>query len=275
VTSRPPSLRPSTAMARTLKDRGTAPGKTPAKTPGKKKLAAKRIAKKSGPTPPAANNEDANSSSSSSSSGFITKSSINVTAASRTGNLTAGGGPSTSGRAEVAARPMVGKKAPKSGPKAGPSGVAAAQKSPRTPMTARKSFPHSRANLPRPLGRSPKGTPNATTPGGTKRPGRRYRPGTKALQEIRRFQKGFNLLVPRLPFARLVKEIAQNLSASHNLQGLRFQSAALSALQEAAEAYLTALFEDTVLCAIHAKRVTIMPRDMILARRIRGDNMFQ
>ena len=59
------------------------------------------------------------------------------------------------------------------------------------------------------------------------------------------------------------------------MQGLRFQSAALSALQEAAEAYLTALFEDTVLCAIHAKRVTIMPRDMILARRIRGDNMFQ
>ena len=131
----------------------------------------------------------------------------------------------------------------------------------------------SRANLPRSLARSPpKGTPG-TTPGGTKRPGRRYRPGTKALMEIRKYQKGTQLLIPRLPFARLVKEIAQTLSARFNLTGLRFQSAALAALQEAAEAYLTALFEDTVLCAIHARRVTIMPRDMLLARRIRGEEL--
>ena len=130
------------------------------------------------------------------------------------------------------------------------------------------SFP-SRANLPRSLARSPpKGTP--TTPGGTKKPARRFRPGTVALKEIRRYQKGYDLLVPKLPFARLVKEIAQNLSARHGLVGLRFQSAALAALQEAAEAYLTALFEDTVLCAIHAKRVTIMPKDMQLAQTIRG-----
>ena len=169
----------------------------------------------------------------------------------------------------MAARPTVGKKAPK----AGPSGLQAAQKAPRTPMTARKSFPHSRANLPKSLARSPKGTPT-TTPGGTKKPRKKWRPGTKALQEIRRYQKGFQLLIPRLPFARLVKEIAQSLSSRHGLVGLRFQSNALSALQEAAEAYLTALFEDTVLCAIHAKRVTIMPKDMILARRIRGENPF-
>merc|ERR1719384_2868561 len=99
-------------------------------------------------------------------------------------------------------------------------------------MTARKSFPHSRANLPRSLGKSPKGTTPATpgtTPGGTKRPGRRYRPGTKALMEIRKYQKGTQLLIPRLPFARLVKEIAQTLSARFNLTGLRFRSAALAA----------------------------------------------
>jgi len=51
---------------------------------------------------------------------------------------------------------------------------------------------------------------------------------------------------------------------------LRFQSAAIMALQEAAEAYLVGLFEDSNLCAIHAKRITIMPKDLQLARRIRG-----
>jgi histone H3 len=52
---------------------------------------------------------------------------------------------------------------------------------------------------------------------------------------------------------------------------VRFQSVALLALQEATEAYLVGLFEDTNLCAIHAKRVTIMPKDIQLARRIRGE----
>ena len=55
------------------------------------------------------------------------------------------------------------------------------------------------------------------------------------------------------------------------LSGQRCQSAALLALQEAAEAYLVDMFELTNLCAIHAKRVTIMPNDLRLARRIRGD----
>ena len=55
---------------------------------------------------------------------------------------------------------------------------------------------------------------------------------------------------------------------------MRFQSAAIMALQEAAEAYLVTLFEDTLLCAIHAKRVTVMPKDMQLARRIRGENIW-
>lgn len=94
----------------------------------------------------------------------------------------------------------------------------------------------------------------------------RYRPGTVALREIRRYQKSTELLIRKLPFQRLVREIAQE-----NKADLRFQSTAIAALQEAAESYLVTLFEDTNLCAIHAKRVTIFPRDMQLARRIRGD----
>jgi histone H3 len=127
--------------------------------------------------------------------------------------------------------------------------------------------------------------------GGIKRP-HRYRPGTVALREIRKYQKNTDLLLRKLPFQRLVREIAQDFK-----NDLRFQSTAILALQEAAEAYLVGLFEDTNLCAIHAKRVrharmrmrsardsvrargvmniapqvTIMPRDMQLARRIRGE----
>jgi histone H3 len=95
----------------------------------------------------------------------------------------------------------------------------------------------------------------------------RYRPGTVALREIRKYQKSTDLLIRKAPFQRLVKEIAQEFRAD-----LRFQSNAILALQEAAEAYLTGLFEDTNLCAIHAKRVTITQKDMGLARRIRGEN---
>jgi histone H3 len=101
--------------------------------------------------------------------------------------------------------------------------------------------------------------------GGVRKP-HRFRPGTVALREIRKYQKSTDLLMKKLPFQRLVREIAQNYAAD-----LRFQSTAILALQEAAEAYLVGLFEDTNLCAIHAKRVTIMPKDMQLARRIRGE----
>jgi len=90
--------------------------------------------------------------------------------------------------------------------------------------------------------------------------------GTVALREIRRYQKSTDLLIRKLPFQRLVREIAQDFKTD-----LRFQSAAVAALQEASEAYLVGLFEDTNLCAIHAKRVTIMPKDIQLARRIRGE----
>jgi histone H3 len=98
-----------------------------------------------------------------------------------------------------------------------------------------------------------------------KRP-HRYRPGTVALRQIRKYQKTTDLLIRKLPFQRLVREIAQDFK-----NDARFQSTAMLALQEAAEAYLVALFEDTNLCAIHAKRVTIMPKDIQLARRIRGE----
>ena len=94
----------------------------------------------------------------------------------------------------------------------------------------------------------------------------RYRPGTVALREIRRYQKSSELLMRKLPFQRLVREIAQDFK-----EGVRFQSTAILALQEAAEAYLVSLFEDTNLVAIHAKRVTIQPKDLQLARRIRGE----
>ena len=102
--------------------------------------------------------------------------------------------------------------------------------------------------------------------GGAKKP-HRYRPGTIALRQIRRYQKSTDLLVQKAPFERLVREIA----GDGWYRKFRFQSSAVMALQEASEAYLTQLFEDTLLCAIHAKRKTVMCKDMRLARRIRGD----
>ena len=109
------------------------------------------------------------------------------------------------------------------------------------------------------------GQKNQPFTGGIKKP-HRYCPSTVALREIRRYQKSTELLIRKLPFARLVREIAQDFKTD-----LRFQQEAIAALQEASEAYLVGLFEDTNLCAIHAKRVTIMPKDIQLARRIRGE----
>ena len=104
-----------------------------------------------------------------------------------------------------------------------------------------------------------------SVPGNDKKK-RRFRPGTVALREIRRYQKSTELLIRKLPFQRLVREIAQDFKSD-----LRFQGSAVSALQEASESYLVGLFEDTNLCAIHAKRITIMPKDIQLARRLRGE----
>ena len=94
----------------------------------------------------------------------------------------------------------------------------------------------------------------------------RYRAGTVALQDIRHFQKTSALLIRKLAFQRLVREIAQDFKTD-----LRFQSAAILCLQEAVEAYLVRLFDDANLCAIHARRVTIMPKDILLSRRIWGE----
>ena len=89
-----------------------------------------------------------------------------------------------------------------------------------------------------------------------------------ALREIRKYQRTTDLLLLKLPFSRLVREVAMDTVPSGTQ--LRWQSQAIQALQEAAEAFLVHLFEDTNLCAIHAKRVTIMQKDIQLARRIRG-----
>ncbi|KAF8998528.1 hypothetical protein BDQ17DRAFT_1247537, partial [Cyathus striatus] len=94
----------------------------------------------------------------------------------------------------------------------------------------------------------------------------RFRPGTVALREIRRYQKSTQLLIRKLPFQRVVREIAQGYASN-----LRFMASAIEALQEASEAYLVSLFKDTNCAAIHAKRITIQPKDMYLARRLRGD----
>ena len=94
----------------------------------------------------------------------------------------------------------------------------------------------------------------------------RFRPGTVALREIKRYQKTTDMLIPKAPFQRLVRNICGGIDNE-----LRFQANALLALQEAAEAYLVGVLEDAGVCAIHAKRVTVMKADMQLARRLRGD----
>ena len=132
----------------------------------------------------------------------------------------------------------------------------------RTKQTARKST-GGKAPLKTLAAKAARKSAPAT--GGVKKP-YRFRPGTVALREIRKYQKSTDLLIRKLPFQRLVREIATDFKTD-----LRFQSHAIAALQEASEAYLTSLFEDSNLCAIHAKRVTIFPKDMQLARRIRGE----
>jgi len=101
-------------------------------------------------------------------------------------------------------------------------------------------------------------------PGGVKR-AHRYRPGMVALREIRKFQKSTETLIPKLPFQRLVKEVAQNYRTD-----LRFQSTAIAALQEASEDYLVGIMADSVMCMLPGGRKTMMMKDLQLARRIRG-----
>ena len=133
----------------------------------------------------------------------------------------------------------------------------------RTKQTARKS---TGGKAPRKQLATKAARKSAPATGGVKKP-HRFRPGTVALREIRRYQKSTELLLRKLPFQRLVREVASEFK-----NDLRFQASAIAALQEATEAYMVSLFEDSNLCAIHGKRVTIMPKDLQLARRIRGEN---
>ncbi len=104
---------------------------------------------------------------------------------------------------------------------------------------------------------------------------RRFRPGTKALREIRRYQKSFEPLIPKLPFNRLVREIAQDL-VQVGVDGFRFSAAAIEALQAAAESYLVDLLSETLYAAIHAHRITISDKDINLVTTVKalsGDAM--
>ncbi|XP_066341989.1 histone H3.2-like [Miscanthus floridulus] len=130
----------------------------------------------------------------------------------------------------------------------------------RTKQTARKS---TGGKAPRRQLATKVARKSAPATGGVKKP-HRFRPGTVALREIRKYQKSTELLIRKLPFQRLVREIAQDFKTD-----LRFQSSAVAALQEAAEAYLVGLFEDTNLCAIHAKRVTIFAECGIFFKKIK------
>ena len=105
-----------------------------------------------------------------------------------------------------------------------------------------------------------------TSTGALKRP-HKYRPGMKVLMEICRYQKSTELLIRKLPFQRLIREVTQDFKVN-----LRFQSSAIMALQQVAEAFLVGLFKDTNLCAIHAKQATIIPKDIQLAQCIHGDH---
>ena len=132
--------------------------------------------------------------------------------------------------------------------------------------------------------------PPVAPPEPARRP-KRFRPGTVALREIRKYQKTTELFIAKLPFSRFSREIMQEYKTDYH-----YTATALNALQEACEAYMTVrrrvryktpvrsrtnyanpnlslqgLFEDTNLAAIHAKRVTIQPKDIQLARRIRGE----
>ena len=133
----------------------------------------------------------------------------------------------------------------------------------RTKQTARKS---TGGKAPRKQLATKAARKSAPATGGVKKP-HRYRPGTVAFREIRKYQKTAELLIRKLPFQCLANEVAQDM-----MTDLRWQTSAILALQEACEAYLVGLFEDTNLCAIHhAKRMPIMPKDIQLARRNRGE----
>ena len=102
---------------------------------------------------------------------------------------------------------------------------------------------------------------------GEKRP-HRFKPGTVALREIRRYQKGGNMLLRKIPFQRIVRHIAEGLK-----HGMRFQASAILALQEATEGHLVGLFADSNICAVHAKRVGVTGGDIQIAKKLRKEKV--
>ena len=114
---------------------------------------------------------------------------------------------------------------------------------------------------------------SAPASGGVKKP-HCYRPGTGALREICRYQKSTDLLIRKVPFQRLAREVLQDLNkpGSYPPFTAKFSGDFFVAIQESVEAFSVQLFEDVNLCAIHARRVTNMPKDMQLALRIRGES---
>ncbi|XP_017694802.1 histone H3-like centromeric protein A isoform X2 [Pipra filicauda] len=117
---------------------------------------------------------------------------------------------------------------------------------------------------PTPRRRRPPPAPPSPPP---RRRVRRFRPGQRALQEIRRYQSSTRLLLRPLPFSRLVRELCLLFTRGVDY---RWQRLALLALQEAAEAFIVRLLEDAYLCSLHARRVTLFPKDLQLVRRLRG-----
>ena len=113
--------------------------------------------------------------------------------------------------------------------------------------------------------KSSQGAKKTTQEGGEKTK-KRARPGKKALREIKMYQRSTNTLLPRATLQRVIKEIS-----SKYFPDARYSYGAIDAVQQCVESYMIGLFEDTQLCAVHAKRMTCMTKDMRLARRIRGE----
>ena len=108
--------------------------------------------------------------------------------------------------------------------------------------------------------------------GGVKKP-RRYRPGTVALREIRKYQTTTDTLIPKLSFQRLVKETVCNVCRLRGLPPMRIQSTALLALQVACEDHLVDMFQKSQVAAIHGNRVTLQPKDMHIVQYFGGDTV--
>ena len=166
------------------------------------------------------------------------------------------GSPKTK-KSKAASASKIGKSAKSKSP---PKSKAASK--PASKKSAKSKSPKSKAKSAAKKSATKK---KSAAPGGVAKP-HRFHPGTVALREIRRFQKSTELLIRRLPFQRLVREVAQDYKTD-----LRFSAAAIDAHQNIVEHYLVDLLEDTNLIAIHAKRVTIHPKDIQAARRIRKE----